>query len=160
MGRPSQSRQLASGSTSKAGWVIVPAAVGMVMAVPVVSWWLVGDQSSVPAGAHPDFTFQGFEVGPSVERAAGIGSTVLAVVTMVVLAWAMYRRQIDWRWWGVLVLVMAAGFIVGSGWRVMTAGGIGANIGAGLVVFFGGPIVVALLICARAYSIHLIRSRR
>lgn len=52
----------------------------------------------------------------------------------------------DARWWSVLVPLMAAGFITGAGWRVMTAGVIGANIGAGLVVLFGSPLVAALLV--------------
>jgi hypothetical protein len=42
----------------------------------------------------------------------------------------------------------------------MTAGVIGANIGVGLVVLFGGPVVVALLVWPLAYSIYLLRRRR
>jgi len=39
----------------------------------------------------------------------------------------------------------------------MTAGVIGANIGAGLVVFGAGPIVLGLLIWALASSVYLSR---
>lgn len=55
---------------------------------------------------------------------------------------------------------MAAGFITGAGRRVMTAGAIGANIGAGLVVLFGSPLVAALLVWAVARSIYLVHRRR
>jgi len=158
MRRPAQARHLANSPESVAGWAIA-AALGLVMAVPVVTWWIVGDQSDVPAGAEPDYTFEPFHVGLGIERAVGIGSTVLAVVALLVLAWATYRHHLDPRWWGVLFPLMAAGFIVGSGWRVMTAGGIGANIGAGLVVIFGGPVVAALLVWARACSIYVLRRR-
>jgi hypothetical protein len=55
---------------------------------------------------------------------------------------------------------MAAGFITGAGWRVMTAGVIGANIGAGLVVLFGSPLVAALLVWAAARSTYLVHRLR
>jgi len=62
--------------------------------------------------------------------------------------------------WSVLVPLMAAGFITGTGWRVMNAGVIGANIGAGLVVLCGSPLVAALLVWAVARSIYLVHRRR
>jgi len=39
----------------------------------------------------------------------------------------------------------------------MTAGVIGANIGAGFVVMVGGPLIAALLVWAVARSIYLVR---
>ncbi|MEU5791449.1 hypothetical protein ABZ754_27460 [Micromonospora purpureochromogenes] len=44
-------------------------------------------------------------------------------------------------------------------WRVLTAGGIGANIGAGLTIMFGGPILAVLLIAAAVAAQHIHRSR-
>jgi len=55
---------------------------------------------------------------------------------------------------------MAAGFITGAGWRVMTAGVIGANIGAGFVIMVGSPLVTALLVWAVARSIYLVHRLR
>jgi hypothetical protein len=81
-------------------------------------------------------------------RAAGAGSLVVGTVAVVVLGWATVRRVLDIRWWAVLVPLIAAGFIAGAGWRVMTAGVAGANIGAGFVVLLGGPVVLVLLACA------------
>ncbi|TDC35953.1 hypothetical protein E1211_15025 [Micromonospora sp. 15K316] len=52
----------------------------------------------------------------------------------------------------MLLPLVGAGILVGFGWQVMTAGGIGANIGAGLIVIFGGPILVALLSTAAVVS--------
>lgn len=63
---------------------------------------------------------------------------------MAVLTWATGRRVLDPRWWAVLILLVVAGCIVGLGRRALTAGVIGANIGAGLFVFVGSPNVVAL----------------
>jgi hypothetical protein len=156
---PAQWHRLTDSPESLAKWAIVPAAVGLVMAIPIATWWLVGDQSTVPASADPDYAFQPLDIGLGAEHAAGIGSTVLAVVTLMTLVWAARRHHLDIRWWSVLVPLLAAGSIVGSGWRVLTAGVIGANIGAGLVIIFGGPVVAALLIWALARSIHLLHRR-
>jgi hypothetical protein len=79
---------------------------------------------------------------------------------LLVLLWFTVRHLFDARWWSVLVPLMAAGFIAGAGWRVMTAGVIGANIGAGLVVLFGSPLVAALLVWAVARSIYLVHRLR
>lgn len=69
---------------------------------------------------------------------------LFAVGSVAVLAWATGRRVLDPRWRTVLILPVAAGCIVGLGRRVLTAGVIGANISAGLLVFVGGPNVTAL----------------
>lgn len=149
-GKPAQTRRA----------VVVTAAVDLVIAVPVAAWWLIGDQSSVPAGADPDYMVRPLGIAPGAERAAGLGSLLLAVVAMPVLAWATRRRLLDWRWWIVLVQLLAAGFTIAAGWRVMTAGVIGANIGGGLMFIFGGPVVAALLGGALASSVALVKRGR
>lgn len=52
-----------------------------------------------------------------------------------------------------------AGLLVGVGWRVLTAGVIGANIGAGLVIVFGGPVVAGLLLWALGRGVWLANHR-
>jgi hypothetical protein len=81
----------------------------------------------------------------------------LAVVALTFLIWAMVRRLLDARWWVVLLPLLAAGFIAGAGWRVMTAGVLGSNIGAGFVVLIGWPLVAILVAWALGYSFHLAR---
>jgi hypothetical protein len=44
MSWPAQWRRPADSLESLAKWAIVPAAVGLVMAIPVATWWIVGDQ--------------------------------------------------------------------------------------------------------------------
>ncbi|MFC6022024.1 hypothetical protein ACFP2T_38405 [Plantactinospora solaniradicis] len=143
-----------------ARWDLVLAVAVLVIATPVATWWLVGDRSTVPAGAVPDYAFQPWDVNPGVAHAAGIGSVVAALVALLVLGRATGRNRLDPRWWGVFVPLLAAGVTVGFGWRVMTAGVIGANIGAGLMILLGGPVVAALLIGAIAYAIRLSLRRR
>lgn len=133
-------------------------ALALVLAVPVATWWLVGDLSTVPASMGPDYAFRPWPIGPAVARAAGIGSLAVGGMAVAALGWASLRRSLAARWWAVLVPLLAAGFIAGAGWRVMTAGVIGANIGAGFVIMFGGPLVLGLVIWALVFSVHLVRA--
>jgi hypothetical protein len=139
-----------------ARWAAAAAALGLVLAVPVATWWLVGDLSTVPVSAGRDYAFQPWPIGPVVARAAGAGSLVMGAVAVVVLGWAAVRRVVDIRWWAVLGPLAVAGFIAGAGWRVMTAGVIGANIGAAFVVLLGGPIVLVLVVWALAFAAYLL----
>ena len=152
--------QTASGKRAVARWVALPASAALVLAFPVATWWLVGDLSTTPASADPDFAFRPFDVSRGVEHAAGLASALLAAVMLLLLLWFTVKHLVDARWWSVLVPLMAAGFITGAGWRVMTAGVIGANIGAGFVILFGGPLVAALLVWAVARSIYLVHRLR
>jgi hypothetical protein len=139
-----------------ARWAAAAAALGLVLAVPVATWWLVGDLSTVPVSAGRDYAFRPWPIGPVVARAAGAGSLVVGAVAVVVLGWAAARRVIDIRWWAVLLPLAVAGFIAGAGWRVLTAGVIGANIGAAFVVFLAGPIVLVLVVWALAFAAYLL----
>jgi hypothetical protein len=138
-------------------WAIVPSALALVLAAPVATWWLVGDQSTVPVSMDPCYTVRPWPIGPAAARVAGIGSLAVAGLAAV-LGWATLRRLLDIRWWAVLVPLLAAGFIAGARWRVMTAGVIGANIGAGLVILIGGPTVLGVLIWALVFSVHVSRT--
>jgi hypothetical protein len=138
----------------------LPAGTGLVLAFPVATWWLVGDLSTVPASADPDFAFKPFDISTATARAAGVAAVALAAVTLTVLVCLTVRRVLDARWWSVLGPLLAAGLITGTGWRVMTAGIIGTNIGAGFVILFGSPAVAALLTWALARSIYLAQRRR
>ncbi len=123
----------ASGPERRSAWrVLLPAAVGLVLATPVVTWWLIGPLNTAPARVGLDYAFRPWPISPAVTRAAGFTAAVLAVVSLTVLISAITRRLLDMRWWAVLLPLLAAGFIAGAGWRVMTAGVLGSNIGAGL----------------------------
>ena len=139
-----------------ARWAAAAAALGLVLAVPVATWWLVGDLSTVPVSAGRDYAFRPWPIGPVAARAAGAGSLVVGAVAVVVLGWAAARPVVDIRWWAVLVPLAVAGFIAGAGWRVLTAGVIGANIGAAFVAVLAGPIVLVLVVWALAFAAYLL----
>jgi hypothetical protein len=124
--------------------VTIAATSAGLLAVPVATWWLVGDLSS-PGG--DDYAVRPLDVSPAVERGIGVAAVAIVVSALVVAVsaggWTRVRR-----WARPVLALAAAGVIVGWGWRVVTAGVIGANIGAGLVVLFGGPVVAVLVVGA------------
>ncbi len=125
------------------------ASVVLVAAVPVATWGLIGRQDA--PGYSPselDHAVQPLPLAESLETSLGVVSLVLAVVSGALLAYASRSETFDRGRWMVLLPLLVAGLIVGAGWRVLTAGVIGANIGAGLVIWAGAPVTAALLFWA------------
>ena len=138
-------------------WLVPLAGATLLLAVPVMTWWLVGDLSTVPLSSDPDYFIRPFRISPALERVLGWGSVLVAIVAALLLTWASLRKGLDPRWWSVLGPLLLIGVLVGFGWRVFTAGVIGANIGAGLVTFFAGPVIAVLLAWAVFRSVTLLR---
>ncbi len=152
--------RLSGSSSHRERWTVRLAGLALALATPVATWWAIGDQSTVPASMDPDFLIRPLAIGAHIEFLVGVGALLVAVVASATLLWASRTRWLDQRWWFVLLPLLAAGLLVGAGWRVMTAGVIGANIGAGLVVLFGGPLLTGLLLWAAGWSIYLmVRAR-
>jgi hypothetical protein len=140
--------------------LVMPAALGLILATPVATWWLVGPLNTAPARVGLDYTFRPWPISPVVGRAAGLAATAVAIVSLAISIWATIRRLLEARWWLVLLPLLAAGFIAGAGWRVMTAGVLGSNIGAGFVVLFGWPLAAFLVAFALGYSFHIFGQAR
>lgn len=124
-------------------WWARAAAVGLLLAVPVVSWWLVGDLSDDVA--DPDHLVPPFDLSPGAEQAVGITAAAVALGCAFVVGWAWWHRRLGRRWRPTLVLLVIAGAAFGVGWRVLTAGAAGANRDAGLVLLIGLPAIVAFI---------------
>jgi hypothetical protein len=71
------------------------------------------------------------------------------------LTWASVQHSFEARWWSVLGPLVAAAALIGFAWRIFTVQVIGANIGAGCLIVFGGPVLLALLGWAVANTISL-----
>jgi len=138
-------------------WLVPLAGATLLLAVPVMTWWLVGDLSTVPPSSDPDYFIRPFRLSPALDWGLGWGSVLVAIVAALLLTWASLRHGLDSRWWSVLGPLLLIGVLVGVGWRVFTAGVIGANIGAGLFTFFAGPVIVVLLAWAVFRSVTLLR---
>ncbi|MBB6415435.1 hypothetical protein [Streptomyces sp. AK010] len=135
---------------------IVAAGAALVGGVPVAAWGLMGQRNSAGLPASElNYAFQPWDIGDGVAAVAGGLALVLAVAGAVVFVRRSLRGAMDQRWWGVLGPLVALGLMAGVGWRILTAGGIGANIGAGLLIIFGTPIAAGLLLWSLAWAFWL-----
>lgn len=131
----------------------VAAAVVSAPAAALVSAWVVGDLSAPGPAAGLDYAVPPVGLPAEVEGVVGIAGLSVLLLTVVVACSAS-------RAWPVLACLSTAGLVVGAAYRVMTAGVIGANIGAGLVVFFGGPLLLGLLLAGTVLAVRLRPGRR
>lgn len=136
------------------------AGAALVGGVPVAAWGLMGQQNhdGLPA-RELDYAFQPWDIGDGVAAVAGGIALVLAAAGAAVLVRSSLRGAMDRRWWGVLGPLVVLGLMAGVGWRILTAGGIGANIGAGLLIIFGTPIAAGLLLWSLAWAFWLVTQR-
>ena len=133
------------------------AAVLAVLAVPVVTWWLTGDQSTTNPD-NADYVLRPpFRLSARATRALGTGALVVTVVAAAFLIAASASHSFDLSWWSVVGPLLLLGIFLGLGLRIFTAGVIGANIGAGLFVFFIGPAMLALVAWVIFRTISLLR---
>jgi hypothetical protein len=132
------------------------AAAVLVAAAPVAAWGLMGQQNAAQLPpSQLDYAFRPWDLPNGLDTALGAVALLLAGVGAALLVRDTRRGSLDRRWWGVLAPLIVAGLLVGVGWRVLTAGVIGANIGAGLAIFFGGPVVAGLLLWALVRGVQL-----
>lgn len=125
------------------------ASVVLVLSVPVTVAWVIGE-TTLP-GADPrfvDYVIRPPDIPATVELALGALSAVLVAAATAALGWSWHRDPPDPGFLAVLLPLVALGAILGLAWRVLTAAVIGANIGAGLLVLFGGPFILGLLVWA------------
>lgn len=139
---------------------MLSAGAALVVGVPVAAWGLMGQQNyeGLPA-SELDYAFQPWDIGDGVAAVLGGLALVLAGVGATVLVRGARRGVLDPRWWGVLGPLVVVGLMAGVGWRILTAGGVGANIGAGLLIIFGTPVVVGLSLWALAWGVWLVTDR-
>ncbi|MCZ7419505.1 hypothetical protein O7605_08225 [Verrucosispora sp. WMMA2121] len=141
-------------------------AVALLLSTPVVTAWLVGDLTGEAArriaaeGESLDYAVEPVSLGPTGDRVLVVVASALLLVSLALLIRATVTHKLDPRWWSALVPVIVAGVLIGLGWRIMTAGAIGANIGAGLVVLGGGPVLLVLLGVAAVQAARLRREHR
>jgi hypothetical protein len=144
----------------------LPAGIVLILAMPVATAWLVGDLTDAEAlalaaeGVPLDYGIEPISFGPGADRSIGIMACVAVMAAFAVLVLETLAARLRRAWWTVLLPLAAAGVVVGFGWRVWTAGGIGANIGAGLVLLLGGPLLLGLVIAALVPAVLLIRAHR
>ncbi|MQA78195.1 MAG: hypothetical protein GEV10_06915 [Streptosporangiales bacterium] len=142
--------------THRHPWVLV-AGIALPVAVAVLAWW---------AGSALNFLDQGtdYATAPPSPLSPGLllpGVLALAALAAAVVVWvrAAASRRLRPAWWVVQALASGAGLVTGFCLAVIFVDTVDANIGAGLAVLFGGPLVVVLLAGAAAVSLVLARAR-
>ncbi|MEU8033630.1 hypothetical protein AB0C13_34280 [Streptomyces sp. NPDC049099] len=135
---------------------LAAAATALVAAVPVAAWGLMEQQDAegLPA-SELDHAFQPWDIADGTATVIGATALLVTAVAAALLVRATRRGALDWRWWSVLGPLTVAGLLAGVGWRVLTAGVVGANIGAGLTIMLGGPVVAGLMLWSLARSVWL-----
>ncbi|WP_285556362.1 hypothetical protein [Actinoplanes regularis] len=142
----------------KSAAAIRASAIGLVLAVPVAAWWLIGDPTPVGDGIEYDYAYRAVSFGATADRAIGVLACVAVVSAVALLAWATVTRRLRPGWWLVLAPLVVAGLLVSVVGRVMTEGVIGANIGGGLMMLAGGPVLAILLASAALVAWRLNRT--
>src|SRR5262245_52600903 len=102
------------------------AAAAVVLGAPVATWWAVGDLSETTR--DPDYLMRPLDLPPGVEATLVVAALAFVVVGVAVLFRLVRTKQLDRRWLNPIALLATAGALTGFGWRVLTAGVVGANI--------------------------------
>ena len=104
------------------------------LALVPVTWWLLGDLSS--PGFDPeelDYIFRAPETLNRHATAAGVTGLFVTAGCVMVLGWQYRKGGFDRRELTRVTIAVGLGFWTGMAARVFTAGGIGANIGGGII---------------------------
>lgn len=135
-------------------WVVSSALFSA--SIAVLAWIAIGHRSV--DDPHPDYVVHPPRIPLAVTWIAGIVAVVVAVAYVAVFAWAARRSASSRQLLPVIGILAGAGVYAGLTGRVLTDGVIGANIGVGLLILFGGPAVLALLVFAAIRSLALARA--
>jgi hypothetical protein len=114
--------------------------------VPVVAWWLIGDLSESPGTDY--FMLRPLTLKLGSERISGALASVVAVVGLALVLRARWGRTALSVWDRALLLTLGAEVGAAFVYRVFTAGVRGANIGGGLLLLMGVPVVAFMLALA------------
>ena len=125
---------------------------------PVVTWWLVGDLSEDVTS--PDYLVAPPDLAGSTETMIGVIASILVAFGFTSLIVLNRRGRIAGRELQALLPLLAIGLYVGFSARVVTAGVVGANIGAGLLIMLGLFFIPAMLLLARRLMVRARTERR
>lgn len=124
-------------------------AAGIALATAILVWFAIGDVSFRGSGGlFLDYEYGPYQVGPESGFFVVGVTVVVAIGALGILIRRTRRGVANWRSWVVVAALSAGGALGAGGWRVLTAGGRGANIGGGFVLLVGPWLVSGLLVWA------------
>ena len=131
------------------GGSLLAGAAGLVVAVPIMTWWAVGDLSPQVAGTLT-YDLGPYTMDPVLERALGLSALAVTLLCLAILVRATARHRLAAMWWAALTPAVLAGVAAALAWRAATAGFVGATIGGGIFALIGGGCLAGLLLAAGA----------
>lgn len=145
-----------SGSASGGGVLLVSDIAAVALAVAALTWWWVGDlSSSVARPPDRDYLAGPYSVSPRAEWAVGLVAVALGVAGARNVLLRTRRDLVPaGRWLRAAFPALIAAFVAAAGWRTVTAGGDGANIGGGVVLLIA-PVLLSVLLGVSAREIAL-----
>lgn len=143
---------------SPSPWPARAAAAALVAAFPPAVYWLVGDASE-PGLVDPDYLWEPPDWSAGAVRAVGAVAASVVLTSFLGLVHLHRRARLPPAVLPVTGLLGLAGASVAVGYRVVTAGVGGANIGGGLVLLFGPPFVLGLVVVAGVIAVRAGRGR-
>jgi hypothetical protein len=152
MSDPGQTPAIAA--VHRAGYACLALGMLAVAATPVFVYWWLGDLSSAPP-SNADYVVGPPDWSAATVRAAALGSLCVIAVSTALLVFAVWLRVLRWEWLGVLARLVAAAATVAVGYRLATAGVIGANIGFGFFLMLGVPFCLGIVVWAALISYTL-----
>lgn len=133
----------------------------MLFMTPLATAWMIGDLSSRGFARHElDTAFGPYPVSHLTSVLFGTISIMLFVGSAALVIVALAQRRLQKRWIPTGILLLFFGVMLGYVWRVVTAGVIGANIGAGLMIILGGPFLLLYLAVTLVIALMTRRSLR
>jgi hypothetical protein len=114
---------------------------GIAFAAPFLAWFAIGDHSG-----GPSYEFGPYQVGPESGYVVGGVATIVAAVALAVLIIRARRGVVDLRMWAVVATLAMAGALGAAGWRAVTSGYSGSDIGGPVVILLDPLLIAGLLV--------------
>jgi len=125
----------------------IAATVVAAACAPPAAWWSIGDLSE--SGGTDDDVGR-LEIDARIESAVGVPLLVLGLAAVTMLVVGGFRGTVSTRWFVGSALLVVAGSATAWCGRVLTADTHGANIGGGLILQLGIPVLISLYVGAVA----------
>jgi Co/Zn/Cd efflux system component len=135
------------------------ASVALIAATPPATYFVVGDQSEPGARRYLDYFWTPPSWSTTTVTIVGVTALVVVAASALVIGHGRRSHVITRTTLTIDALLAVAGVFVAWFYRICTAGVGGANIGAGLVILFGTPLLLTLLVSAITIAIRDRRRR-
>jgi hypothetical protein len=123
----------------------VTALVGGILAMAPATWWLVGLlRGEITPGENLEPLVSRPDISGGVELTIGLVSVAIIVIAIVVLRNIVGDGHLHREWLGVVYPLAALSGYAGMTYRLATAAFVGADVGAGVLLWLAAPFVFVM----------------